>query len=91
MEEVCAVILNQPFPSNEGYIQFTIVPHDDGTITLHLRDNAKAFNPFDLDTENISLETGTGLDAIGIKMIKSKAKEFFYRRYAGFNTLVIRV
>lgn len=91
VEEVCAVILNQPFPSNEGYIQFTIVPHDDGTITLHLRDNAKAFNPFDLDTENISLETGTGLDAIGIKMIKSKAKEFFYRRYAGFNTLVIRV
>ena len=91
VEEVCAVILDQPFPSNEGYIQFTIVPHDDGTITLHLRDNAKAFNPFDLDTENISLETGAGLDAIGIKMIKSKAKEFFYRRYAGFNTLVIRV
>ena len=32
-----------------------------------------------------------GLDALGIKMIKSKAKEFFYRRYAGFNTLVVRV
>lgn len=91
VEEVCAVILDQPFPSNEGYIQFTIVPHDDGTITLHLRDNAKAFNPFDLDTENISLEMGAGLDAIGIKIIKGKAKEFFYRRYAGFNTMVIRV
>ena len=39
----------------------------------------------------ISLEEGTGLDAIGVKMIKSKAKEFFYRRYAGFNTLVVRV
>ena len=60
-------------------------------MTLHLRDNAKEFNPFDLDTDRISLENGTGLDAIGVKMIKSKAKEFFYRRYAGFNTLVVRV
>ena len=60
-------------------------------MTLHLRDNAKAFNPFDMDTEGISLEDGSGLDALGIKMIKNKAKEFFYRRYAGFNTLVIRV
>ncbi len=91
VEEVCALILAQPFPSGEGYIQFTIVPHNDGTVALHLRDNAKAFNPFDLDTEEISLEKGRGLDALGIKMIKSKAREFFYRRYAGFNTLVIRV
>ena len=90
-EEVCAVILSQPFPGSEGYIQFTIVPHEDGTVTLHLRDNAKAFNPFDLDVDEISLEDGRGLDALGIKMIKNKAKEFFYRRYAGFNTLVIRV
>lgn len=91
VEEVCALVLGQPFPSGEGYIQFTIVPHEDGTVTLHLRDNAKAFNPFDMDTEGISLEDGSGLDALGIKMIKNKAKEFFYRRYAGFNTLVIRV
>ncbi len=44
-----------------------------------------------MNTENISLERETGLDAIGVKMIKSKAKEFFYRRYAGFNTLVVRI
>ena len=91
VEEVCALVLGQPFPSGEGYIQFTIVPHEDGTVTLHLRDNARAFNPFDLDTEDISLHDGSGLDALGVKLIKNKAKEFFYRRYAGFNTLVIRV
>ena len=91
VEEVCALILEQPFPSGEGYIQFTIVPHEDGTVALHLRDNAKAFNPFDLNTDEIRLEEGSGLDALGMKMIKNKAKEFFYRRYAGFNTLVIRV
>ncbi len=91
VEEVCGVILARAFSVSEGYIQFTIVPHEDGTVTLHLRDNARAFNPFEMDTEEISLEEETGLDAIGIKMIKSKAKEFFYRRYAGFNTLVVRV
>ena len=75
----------------EGYIQITIVPHEDGTVTIHIRDSAREFNPFALDTDGISLEKGRGLDALGIKMIKSKAKEFFYRRYAGFNTLVVRV
>ena len=91
VEEVCGVILNRAFSVTEGYIQFTIVPHEDGTVTIHLRDNAREFNPFELNTDEISLEEGTGLDAIGVKMIKSKAKEFFYRRYAGFNTLVVRV
>ena len=60
-------------------------------MTLHLRDNAEEFNPFDMNTDEINLEDGTGLDAIGIKMIKSKAKSFFYRRYAGFNTLVVQI
>ncbi|MGM9548502.1 MAG: MATE family efflux transporter [Faecousia sp.] len=91
VEEVCGVILSHAFSTSDGYIQFTIVPHEDGTVTLHLRDNAKAFNPFEMDTDAISLEDGTGLDAIGVKMIKKKAKEFFYRRYAGFNTLVVRI
>ena len=91
VEEVCSVIHQKGFEKQDGYIQLTIVPHEDGTVTLHLRDNAVKFNPFDLNTDNINLEHGTGLDVIGVKMIKSKAKEFFYRRYAGFNTLVVRI
>lgn len=91
VEEVCGVILDKGFMVNDGYIQITIVPHEDGTVTIHIRDSARQFDPFALDTDGISLEKGRGLDALGIKMIKSKAKEFFYRRYAGFNTLVVRV
>ena len=91
VEEVCGAIMNNAFFFGEGYIQFTIVPHEDKTVTIHVRDDAKKFNPFDLDTDSIDLDRDAGLDAIGIKMIKSKAKEFFYRRYAGFNTLVVRV
>ena len=91
VEEVCGVILERGFGAQAGYIQLTLVPHEDGTVTIDIRDNAGAFNPFAVNTDEISLEEGTGLDAIGMKMIKSKAKEFFYRRYAGFNTLMIRV
>ena len=91
VEEVCGVILDRGFVAAEGYIQITIVPHEDGTVTIHIRDSAREFDPFALDTDGISLEKGRGLDALGIKMIKSKAKEFFYRRYAGFNTLVVRI
>ena len=91
VEEVCGAIMNNAFLFGDGYIQFTIVPHDDGTVTIHVRDSAKEYNPFEMDTDTISLEEGAGLDAIGIKMIKRKSKEFFYRRYAGFNTLVVRV
>ena len=89
--EVCGLILSRAFSTEGGYIQFTIVPHSDGTVAIHLRDNARAFNPFEVNTDAISLEDGTGLDAIGIKMVKRKAKEFFYRRYAGFNTMVVRI
>ena len=91
VEEVCGVILSNAFYFNDGYIQLTIVPHEDGTVTIHVRDSARRFNPFEMNTDEISLEEGTGLDAIGVKMIKRKAREFFYRRYAGFNTLVVRV
>lgn len=91
VEEICGVIMNNAFSQKDGYIQLTIVPNEDGSVSLHLRDNAREFNPFGMDTKSISLENGTGLDAIGVKVIKSKAKEFFYRRYAGFNTLVVRV
>ena len=91
VEEVCGAILNNAFAEDDGYIQLTIVPHDDGTVTIHVRDSARRFNPFEMNTDEISLEEGTGLDAIGVKMIKRKAREFFYRRYAGFNTLVVRV
>ena len=92
VEEICSVILRESFTEEDGCIQFTIVPQDDKTVTLHLRDNARReFNPFAVDTDAINLDSGEGLDAIGVKLIKSKAKEFFYRRYAGFNTLVVRI
>ena len=31
------------------------------------------------------------MDGMGVLVIKKRAKEFFYRRYQGFNTLIIKI
>jgi hypothetical protein len=72
------------------YIQVTAVV-ENGDVTLHLRDNAMAYNPFEEDTEGISLEEGKQLELVGLRIVQKKAKEFYYRSYSGFNTLVIRL
>ena len=62
-------------------IKLTVLADQNG-FTLHLRDNSYEFNPF-------SAEEGDGPNALGMLIVRKKAKEFFYRRYQGFNTLVI--
>ena len=34
---------------------------------------------------------GERLELVGVRIVQKKAKEFFYRHYSGFNTLVIRL
>ena len=46
---------------------------------LHIRDNARKFNPLSLSEE----------DEIGLRIIKNKAKDFHYRPQVGFNTLTL--
>ena len=31
------------------------------------------------------------MDSMGVFVIKRQAKEFFYRRYQGFNTLTVKI
>lgn len=78
----------------EQYIQITIT-HDEEGFTLFIRDNAVKFNPFELNEEKLSLED-EGMDeinavALSMKIVKAKTREFFYRRYTGFNTLIIKL
>ena len=97
VEEICSAIIANAFGkqnrlNEQNYIQLTLVAQENGDFELHLRDNAKSFNPFDMVTKRILDANNTeGLDAIGILMVKKKAKQFFYRRYLGFNVLVITV
>ena len=92
VEEICCAIMER-FREQMGeiYVQVTVVMEEEGEVTLYLRDNAFEFNPFAEDTEDISLSEGRKLDLVGIRIVQKKAKEFYYRRNTGFNTLVIRM
>lgn len=97
VEEICTAILENAFgktdsAKNSGYIQITLVSLTDGSFELHLRDNARFYNPFDAATKQITqTDSDETAATVGILMVKQKAKGFFYRRYLGFNVLVITV
>ena len=91
VEEVCQAIIENAFNQNgDEYIQLTLYFEEDGSVVLHIRDNAVSFNPFAMKTGR-DYEDAENLASLGIQMVKAKAKRFFYRRYAGFNTLTVEV
>lgn len=91
VEEVCQAIIENAFrQKGDEYIQLTLCFEKDGTVALHLRDNAVNFNPFAMNTGR-DYENEEHLASLGIQMVKAKSKRFFYRRYAGFNTLTVEV
>ena len=62
-----------------------------GVRELHLRNDATTLNPLALDTSRASRDEDFDMDGMGVLVIKKRAKEFFYRRYQGFNTLIIKI
>jgi putative efflux protein, MATE family len=92
VEEICQAIIDNGFTNMEnGYIEITLIAEEDNTFELHIRDNAVRYNPFDMKTHKICRDNEEGIESIGVFMVKNKAKEFFYRRYQGFNTLTVKV
>lgn len=90
IEETCDAIIRNAFRgNNDEYIQLTIADEND-CFVLHVRDSAVKFNPFDMKTKRVTESEDTALDSIGVLMMKSKAKEFFYRSCQGFNMLTIK-
>ena len=91
VEEVCQAIIENAFrQKGDEYIQLTLCFEENGTVALHIRDNAVDFNPFAMKTGR-DYENEENLASLGIQMVKTKSKRFFYRRYAGFNTLTVEV
>ena len=92
IEEIGMVILKHGFQGRtDGYLQITAIVEESGLLALHLRDDATTFNPFDMNTQRASLDGDFDMDSMGVLVIKERAKEFFYRRYQGFNTLIIKI
>ena len=91
VEEVCQAIINNAFrQEGDEYIHLTLCFENDGTVVLHIRDNAVDFNPFAMKTGR-DYENEEHLASLGIQMVKARSKRFFYRRYAGFNSLTVEV
>lgn len=95
IEELCLAILNHGLKGrSDGYIQITIVALENQKFEVHLRDNAVQFDPFSLEEDVVNnMEDGLEADinALGVMVIKQQSEEFFYRRYQGFNSLVLRI
>ena len=91
VEEICQAIIENAFnQKGDEYIQLTLCFEKNGTVVIHIRDNALSFNPFDMKTGK-DYDDDEQLASLGIQMVKSKSKQFFYRRYSGFNTLTVEV
>ncbi len=91
IEEVCQAIIENAFnKKGDEYIMLSLCIEKDGSVVMHFRDNADAFNPFAMRIGQ-NYEDEEHLASLGIQMVKSKSKEFFYRKYASFNTLTVEV
>ncbi len=91
VEEICAAIKEKAFEGNEnGFMQATVVVLDDDEVEIHERDDAIHFNPFTL-MSGLATEDNFDASAMGIMMVRKQAKDFFYRHYQGFNTLVVKL
>lgn len=92
VEEIGMAILQHGFQGNtDHYIQLTAIMQENGLLELHLRDDATEFDPFAMDTKKASADGDFDMDSMGVLVIKERAKEFSYRRYQGFNTLIIKI
>ena len=92
VEEICVAIMQKAFEKEEsGYIQITLIALENSEFELHIRDNATLFDPFSLHTKKANAEGDYDLDAMGMLVIKKKAKSFFYRQYQGYNSLVVKI
>lgn len=92
VEEISLAIIENAFSKQkDGFIEITLIAQEDQEFELHIRDNAVSFNPFILNSEKVGATDGFNEEAMGMMVIKSKCKHFFYRRYQGFNTLVVRI
>ena len=77
VDETCRIIATQ---SGDLRLQITLVIENDVCV-VHIRDNASKFNPMEID-ENSD-------EGLGLKIVRKKTKEYYYRQFVGFNMLTL--
>ena len=89
VEEICVATMNNGFQNREdGFIQIVLV-YEGQNYVLHIRDNARSFNPLAMETDGGQPGEDINPDTAGIRMIRKKARSFSYRNYQGLNTVII--
>ena len=77
VDEICRIIAKQ---SGDLKLQITLVLEEDMCV-VNIRDNASKFDPMEIDEDS---EEG-----LGLKIVRKKAKEYYYRQFVGFNTITM--
>lgn len=92
VEEICMAIVAKNRQKAGGVaLQITLIALPEGAFELHFRDNTECFDPFSLHSARVGEQSGFDMDALGVTVIKQQAKDYFYRNYQGFNSLVVRI
>lgn len=92
VEEICMSIVEKNRQEEKTVaLQITLIALPEGEFELHIRDNAEIFNPFSLHSARAGEQSGFDMDALGVTIVKQQAKDYFYRNYQGFNSLVVRI
>lgn len=90
VEELCVSIMTKAMVDKGGFIQLSLIA-EEKEFELHIRDSAVTFNPFDMQSASTVPGETFDIDAVGVMIIKNKSKFFSYRKYQGFNTLIVRI
>lgn len=92
VEEICmSIVTKNRQEARTVALQITLIALPEGEFELHIRDNTELFNPFSLESAKAGETSGFDMDALGMTVIKQQAKDYFYRHYQGFNSLVVRI
>ena len=97
MEEICG-LMNERAARRKGdplLSQLTLIANEDGTLTLHLRDDGQELDPFRLSAESVNPESkqieDVDVRALGLHAVKTHVRQYLYRNYHGFNTITLTV
>lgn len=92
VEEICmAIAAGNRRKDGSVALQITLIALPQGDFELHFRDNTELFDPFSLHSARAGEQSGFDMDALGVTIVKQQAKDYFYRNYQGFNSLVVRI
>lgn len=92
VEEICmSIVAKNRREAKTVALQVTLIALPEGEFELHIRDNTEIFDPFSLHSARAGEQSGFDMDALGVTVVKQQAKDYFYRNYQGFNSLVVRI